>query len=166
MAYNRLMEKVSLYYKLAQYGDRKNYLKAIGQASLSGPVPPIPGTPVSLGDKLKGTYHPVQSPTQTLPEYTPPADAAIPTINVEDLPKTPPTLQYPAIDKTIQDQLNQLLVPTGNIMALKLDESLGPQTRAALQAFQSKYNMPATPANIKAQFLKEKHPELETKTPF
>ena len=164
MAYTRLIEKVALFYKLAKFGDQKDFIKALAQQpSLSGPLPAVPGSPGTMGgrpltlsEKLTGKIQP--PPSSMVP--------SIPTVSVEDLPKVQPSASLPPIDKTIQDQLNQLLVPTGSISPLKLDGVLGDKTRQALQTFQAKYNMPATPANIKSVYLKEKNPELETKAPF
>jgi hypothetical protein len=136
---------------------------------LSGPTTPVPGTPgtaggrpLSLSEKLKGQPDKVQ----TLQEYTPPNEN-IPTVNVEDLPKTPqaPAAPTQAV-KDVQDQLNQLLIPTGTIAPLKLDGLLGDNTRKAMKAFQVKFNLPPTPANIKATLLKEHNLGLETKAPF
>src|ERR1700729_4251133 len=135
MSYKRLIQQVNLFYKLAQYGDRSRFLNALGQAaSLSGPTPPVPGSPgtaggrpLTLEEKLRG------QPNQTLNEYTPPAEATIPTISVEDLPKTPSApVQAPKIDKEIQTQLNAILVPSGDILPLKEDGILGPETQKAL----------------------------------
>lgn len=85
------------------------------------------------------------SPAQTLPETT--------------------VVGYPPIPKETQNQLNQLLVPTGKIFPIELDGKLGPETAKAIALFKSIYQKPATVAAIKDTYLAQKNPELETKFP-
>ena len=100
--FDTLLKKAEMFEKLAVYGDRKDFLKALA-------------------------YEP--SPQGQAPA-TPPAS-------------------YPAISPETQNQLNDLLVPGGEIFMLNPDGKLGPKTQAALAKFKAKYNMPATAANIK-----------------
>ena len=158
-----LHKQVEVFHKLASYGDMAAFLEAIGQQpSLSGPTPLPPGTPKPT---LKEFFAPSKAP-QSLNEFIP-STLQTPSTYIGDVDKpagTPPA-QYPAISTETQDQLNQLLVPGGEIMPLKLDGKLGPKTQQAAQLFKQKYNKPATPANIKEEYLAAKHPELETKFP-
>lgn len=142
-----LHKQVELFHKLAHYGDREVFLEAVAQQpSLSGPTPPPPGTPKPT---LRQFFSPPQPPTTT----------------TEQTIVGNPPVQYPSIPTDVQDQLNQLLVPTGSIMPLKLDGKFGPLTQQAAKLFTQKFNKPATPANIKEEYLAMRNPELETKFP-
>jgi peptidoglycan hydrolase-like protein with peptidoglycan-binding domain len=57
-------------------------------------------------------------------------------------PSTTKPAGLPTIDKTVQDKLNTLLVPSGEIMPLKVDGLLGDRTKSAIEAFKKKYNVP------------------------
>ena len=149
MSYDRLLERVQLFYKLATYGKRDKFLRAMGQ---QGEV--IHATPVTI----EGTPPPVINATPVTITGTPPPEM----INA-----TPVTISGtpPAVSAETQGQLNDLLVPKGAILPLKLDGLVGPQTQKAQDAFKAKYNVPATAANIKAVHLKEFGP-ASTKAPF
>lgn len=171
-----LHKQVELFHKLASYGDRSAFLEAVAQqATLTGPMPPMPGTPKPT---LRQFFSPQKStsPDATYPVSKDMSWTPVGVMPTKDLEKTQvlpeqkivgdlPAKQYPAISPEVQDHLNQLLVPGGEIMPLKLDGKLGPETQRAAQLFKQKYNKPATPANIKEEYLAAKHPELETKFP-
>lgn len=155
-----LFKKVELFEKLAVYGDRKSFLQALAQAapaaSLTGPVinPGTPGTPggrpLSFSEKLKGQVEKQKEPVTIAP------------VTIEG---TPPS-GYMSIPKETQDQLNMLLVPPGNIVPLKTDGKLGPQTQKAIEIFKAKFQAPGTPAGIKEVYLRENNPGIVTKAPF
>lgn len=48
----------------------------------------------------------------------------------------------PTIDKSLQEKLNTILVPTGKINPLKIDGILGPSTQKALDEFRAVNNVP------------------------
>lgn len=153
MANDRLIKRVQLFYKLASYWQRKDFLKAMGQdaaPSLSGPVPPPPGTPKTFKE-LFAPKKPAapESPVQTLPE-----------VNIEG---------FPPVDPKTQDQLNDLLATKGLIFPeLELDGKLGPETKKAMDTFTNQFGMPATPQNIRAVWEKELggREGIEAETPF
>jgi hypothetical protein len=47
---------------------------------------------------------------------------------------------YPSIPKEIQTKLNQILVPAGDILPIKEDGILGPETQKALNIYKNKYD--------------------------
>ena len=162
-----LLKRVEVFEKLAVYGDRTAFLQSLSQnsewtstvksqPSLSGPMPAIPGSPgtpggrkLTPGEQFSGminTPAPTEAPTVKMPEEQIKA--------------------YPPVPEATQDQLNKLLVPSGNIMPLKLDGKLGPATKKALEIFKAKYQLPATVKNIKETYFKQVHPELSTSSPF
>ena len=137
MSYERLLERVELFYRLATYGKRKDFLKAMGQTPQMLPEQVIVGNPPSNAPTAK----------QVLPEVV--------------------EAYYPPIPVETQGQLSDLLVPAGLLaVPLKEDGKIGPKTREAMQAFITKFNLPATPENIKGEWLKLRNPGLETKNPF
>jgi hypothetical protein len=60
------------------------------------------------------------------------------TVKVPEIKITPS--KYPSISKDIQTKLNQILVPFGDMLPIKEDGSLGPETQKALNIFKAKYN--------------------------
>lgn len=153
MAYDKLIERIGLYYKLATWGRQENYLKALGQTpSLTGTpaIPGSPGTPgarpVSLQEQFKGQVTMPPPAPQTLPETT--------------------IKGYPAISPATQAQLNDILIPLGLLVppGLVPDGEAGPQTQAAMKAFSDRFKVPATPQEIAQMQAKLKeHPELAAK---
>lgn len=137
MSYERLLDKVELFYRLATYGKRKDFLKSLGQAPQMLPEQVIVGNPPNASAPT----------TQVLPEVV--------------------EAYYPPIPAETQEQLSDLLVPAGLLaVPLKQDGKIGGETRKAMQAFIDKFHLPATPENIKAMWLKQRNPGLETKNPF
>jgi len=167
-----LQERVKLFYKLATYGDRASFLQSIGQQI---PIPKVPEgmewTPIGVVPKGSLNTAPTQInlPEQVITGNPPNPNAPQEIINLPEqvITGTPPAQSYMLpIGKDVQGQLSDLLMPKG-LIAVKLDEDgkIGPKTRQALVAFKQHYNLPATPQNIKAVWLKERNPELETKFP-
>ena len=137
MSYDRLLERVQLFYKLAVYGNRDKFLQAMGQQVSTTNIP-FPGG--------GGAGYPHHDRVEDVPPPSPPMINATPV----EITGTPPKAQLPAIPLATQTQLSDLLVPQGLIpIKLKEDGIVGDKTRQALTAFQTKYKMPATPANIK-----------------
>ena len=153
--YKALIHRIQLFYKLALYGERDTFLNAIAQGITYNNPSGGPLTEQERMEAVKG-------------KIPPPPPAALPAPTLIEVPEqvitgTPPVQ---AIPTDTQDQLNDLLVPAGLLaVPLALDGKLGPKTQQAAQAFKAKYNMPATPANIKAVHLKEYGPS-EVKSPF
>ncbi len=167
--FDSLLKKAELFERLAIYGDRKTFLQALAQTpSLTGPVPPIPGSPgtaggrpLTLSEQLTGVINqPAHKPEVTSSEPTPPA--------------AKPTSSYPYINPETQKQLSRLLIRDGLLMpkseyngeGIKIDGSKGPETDAAIKKFVDKYKVPGTPQSIAATYMQTFNPGLETKTPF
>lgn len=125
--YNSLVKKAEFYEKLALYGDRKNFLSAIAQAT-----PSVGGTPEAEQYLQELSLNsPAPPPSQTTSEIT------------IEAPKT--------IDPEIQNMLNHIL--DKQIVPLMNDGVLGSKTKDALKKFIAKYG-PATRANITNVFNK------------
>ena len=155
MAYNRLLERVELFYKMAAYGNRGKFLNSMAQTQTL-PEETIVGHPAA------NEQEEIELPEQTIVGQPPKAG----TPPTQYLPEQKIVGEYAPISTEVQDHLNQLLVPGGAIAPLKLDGKFGPDTQKAMQTFKGKYNLPATPDNNKSVLMKEKHPELATKAPF
>lgn len=146
-----LLKRAEQFEKLAVYGDRKSFLKALSQSQTEAFPPPVqqeylPEIRQQMGlDKV-----PVTQQQMSGLELTPEQGALKP------------------IPKETQVQLNQLLVDPANpqMSPLRVDGLLGPETIAACRLFRKKFNMPATVANIKSKYLEVRNPELSTKAPF
>lgn len=123
--YNSLVKKAELYEKLALYGTRKDFLNAIAQVT-----PTVGGTPE--GEKY-------------LQELSLNSPAPLPNQTVSETVIQAPT----NIDPEIQNMLNHIL--DDQIVPLRSDGILGPQTKDALKKFIAKYG-PATKDNITKVF--------------
>jgi len=157
MSKKSIHEQVKLFYKLAVYGDRADFLNRIGQM-LPSATRPAGGVDLN----------PTLAPKQLQPElqggkWVNPSDNA-PAPQVQTLPEEK-IVGYPPIPTETQDQLNKLLVPSGKIMPLALDGKLGPETAKAVKLFKDTYKKPATVQSIKDTYLAEAHPEIETQFP-
>lgn len=130
--YDSLMKKAAFYEKLALYGDRKDFLSALGQAT-----PTVGGTPEA--EKYLQELSIQNPPSQTVKE------------TVIQAPTT--------IDPEIQNMLNHIL--DDQISPLRNDGILGSQTKDALKKFIAKYG-PATKTNITNVFnrLNQSPPDL------
>lgn len=116
--YDSLLKKAAFFEKLAVYGDRKDFLKAIAQVT-----PMVGGTPEA------------EKYLQELSIGNSPVEQA------QNVTITAPT----TIDPEIQNMLNHIL--DKQISPLMNDGILGKQTKDALKKFIAKYG-PATKTNI------------------
>lgn len=130
-----LLKKVEFFERLAVYGDRKSFLKAIAQdASFT----PFQGSTM-VGDSGESTV-PSGGQTQTTKEVV--------------------VVANPPIDKKVQHMLNELLVPHGDIFPLAPDGEMGPKTKDALKKFEARYGKPGTPAAVAETFKAEKNSQV------
>lgn len=159
MAHQRLLERVELFYKLARFGLRGDYLKSLGQeASMSGQVP-IPGSPGTPGGRPLSFDEKVRQMTGgravSTPATTPaPQTQTLPEMKIEG---------YPPINPATQKQLSEVLIAAGLMSppGLNPDGQVGPLTQAAMKAFTNKFKVPATPAMIASTHANLKaHPEM------
>jgi hypothetical protein len=167
--YDSLLKRAEEFEKLAVYGDRATFLQAIAQgqipvpqATLTGPTvktPGSPGTPggrkLTLREQLSGVE---DKPLKSWKDM----------VTKEDAPAPPATVAptAPSVSKETQDQLNQILVPYGKILPIKVDGILGPETQKAISEFKKTYSKPGTADAIKEVYLQVKNPGLVTKAPF
>lgn len=185
--YSDLLHKIDVFEKLAVYGDRKTYLKSLASSTI--PVASLPGT---LVNNLNSLFTLINNPNLEL-KYLDTMEGG--NVNVDQLtslvqsaPTTDPNAtnlvnqivsqlkqikgpevdsgHYAPIPKETQDQLNKLLVPSGDIFPLKTDGLLGQKTKDAIDIFKRKYNAPGTVESIKEVYLRENNPDIVTKTPF
>lgn len=125
--YDSLVKKAAFYEKLALYGDRKDFLNAIAQAT-----PTVGGT--AEADKyLKDLEN---SSVQTTSPVT--------------ISATPP------VSKEIQHMLNQLFAfkQVADMMPIKEDGIYGDETRKAYDLFKRKTGKPPTEKNIREELNK------------
>jgi len=121
--YDSLVKKAAFYEKLALYGNRRDFLFAVAQA-----------TPSASGDPgSEGYFDQLGSPTQTTS-----------TVNVS---ATPP------VSKEMQEMLNQLLFVNKRLMMpIKTDGIYGKETAKAFDLFKETFNKPANMKNIQEEF--------------
>lgn len=124
---DELVKKVEVFERLAVYGDRSTFLKSLAQ---------------EFGPSLEGGFS--AKPNEPNASVDPNAAAPSGTVN---LPADHIT-GYRPVDKNVQSMLNDILVPSGDILPLTLDGRLGPNTKDALAKFKAKYNKPASVAAI------------------
>lgn len=125
---DELLQRVEVFERLAVYGDRKNFLKALAQEYSPNPNMSAPGSE--------------NEPNQSID--TTPKDSG----GVVNIPAGDEIKAYPPIDKNIQKMLNDLLVPSGDIFLLQEDGKLGKHTKDALKKFEAKFGKPGTPQAI------------------
>lgn len=125
--YQRLIEKVELFHKLAVYGDRNSFLQAISQMTPSDYDIPLPD----------------------------PNLASPPSVPVASLPNVPvPAKSKAPGDQRIinlQTMINVLLKGTGTA-PLDTDGRIGDLTKAALKAVADKYHVPPTADGVRQAY--------------
>lgn len=118
-----LLKRVEYFERLAVYGDRSTFLKRLAQAE------PNSSQLIGPPDPLKS-----EDPNAPAPD------------GVMNMPEDHITGLRP-IDPKVQNMLNDILVPTGDIFMLRPDGRIGKNTQNALNKFKEKFG-PATVANI------------------
>lgn len=145
---DELVKRVDYFERLAVYGDRSTFLKRIAQdASYRG----FQGSTM-VGDSGEPEYsdEPLTNPVQTVKETI--------------ITGNPPTDKV----KKLQNMLNELLFlqqKSPEILPLREDGILGPQTKDALAKFKTKYKKPATFKNIAEEFDKMKSQSTVARDP-
>lgn len=71
-----------------------------------------------------------------------------PGYELPNMTPNPNVKQLNKISPDIQDKLNELLVPTGKILPIKVDGILGPETRKAIDLFKKDHNIPSTTPDL------------------
>jgi hypothetical protein len=139
-----LLQKAALFEKLAVYGDRGSFLRAIAQES-----------PVPLLDKNPGGWAKIPTPGIPAPEpaaFGPSMDGgsspldygSSPGSNIKDFPakSAPATNTGPSVTK-IQNNLNYVLFgdPNNRLMPtpIKNDGIFGDETKGAVRLFKEKF---------------------------
>lgn len=117
-----LLKKVEQFERLAVYGDRKTFLQRLAQEASY--------------DSFKGSTMVGDSGTPDAPAQNP--------------QQVKETVIFPPIDPKVQSMLNDLLVPEGDILPLKMDGEKGPRTQKALEAFMKRFQKPGTPEAVAA----------------
>ncbi len=120
-----LLKKATSFEKLALYSDRKTFLKALSQA---------------VDPAAKQFYN--------LDEFGNPKREGIPPVTPEDPGAHEPAMMMPAdrisafppIDQKAQEALSRINSVEGIGIPISVDGKLGPETKAALQAFKKKFN--------------------------
>lgn len=136
-----LVKRVEQFERLAVYGDRKSFLKRLAQ---------------NMSVEPNQSKMPPAEPNQSVDPNSP-----VQTVKETVITGNPP------IDKKVQKMLNELLAfqQHAEIMPLREDGELGPETRKALAKFKAKYNKPASVAAITEEFNKSKNPSAVATSP-
>jgi hypothetical protein len=118
-----LLKKAAFFEKLANYGDRKSFLKALAQYSAAPPLTSDPSHPA-----FSDPSHPELDPVANLPSSNKPA--------VQSAPFNPEV-------KKIQERLNQIALKQLPAVRLNLKEDgkFGPETRKAVDWFKKTFNL-------------------------
>jgi len=133
-----LLKRAEQFEKLAVYGDRKSFLKALSQSQTE---------PLAVHTE----------PTNYVPKAAPePVTDVNLGLGYESEVKPGPNGVRKMIDSKVQKQLNELLVPKGKIFVLDTDGKLGDKTIEAAIQFTREYKMPATPENINKVYYEQK----------
>ena len=110
--YDKLIKKVEVFEKLAVYGDRSNFLKALAQEV----TPTVGGTPE--------------------------AEAYLAQFPQNSSAPAPAKPQLPSIPLDVQEMLSKIVTVEGVGLPLQNDGQIGSKTKQALDAFRKKFNVP------------------------
>ncbi len=142
---DKLFQQVEFFEKMAIYGDRKSFLKSLAQnQSVEPTYTANPASSEPNQSVAPAPQAPIGPPTEQ--------PYAMPEKTVMPYEENQGQVAYRPIDKGIQRMLNQMFVQNGEMLPIKEDGKLGPETRKALELYKTKYNRPATSASVSQTF--------------